>query len=202
MKVLFLDIDGVLNNDTTKEKVQTVFGSFTGINSILLNRFLNWRQFRDIEVVLSSSWRLDERYNYAFTKHLNDLGITWIDVTSRIGTRGAEIKDWLDRHTDVTHYAILDDIAVDMKPVSEHLVQTSYVKGLRNKDLKKIDILLDIKKGNIMNDNVSNQMADAQVELANPAEVKEQETIKTVTFQTPEITGQEVTEDTTSPVVI
>lgn len=53
-----------------------------------------------------------------------------------------------------------------------------------------------------MNDNVSNQMADAQVELANPAEVKEQETIKTVTFQTPEITGQEVTEDTTSPVVI
>lgn len=53
-----------------------------------------------------------------------------------------------------------------------------------------------------MNDNVSNQMADAQVESANPAQVKEPEAIKAITFQTPEVTGKEVTEDTTTPVVI
>lgn len=53
-----------------------------------------------------------------------------------------------------------------------------------------------------MNDNVSNQMADAQVELADkPVTTDEQKAKETLTFQTPEITGQEVKEDTT-PVVI
>lgn len=141
MKVLFLDIDGVLNRSGTQEKLNTIFGPFTGIDWRLLDKFKIWCSNRpDLSIVLSSSWRLDERYDHAFTNHLKELGINWIDTTPNLGHRGKEIATWLDEH-DVTAYAILDDMS-DMHPVGAHLVQTSESRGLEDKHLKRLDKLL------------------------------------------------------------
>lgn len=142
MKVLFLDIDGVLNNARTEDKIQTVFGPFTGLCPILTRRLVDWLTLHpDVKVVLSSSWRLDERYDHVFTKHLNSSNIFWIDITPNLGRRGREIASWLAKN-DVERYAILDDIS-DMHPVGKALVQTSR-HGLEDKHLRKLEHLLEV----------------------------------------------------------
>lgn len=142
MKVLFLDIDGVLNRQKTKEKLPTVFGDFTGVDTELLNRFKNWHAGKDVKIVLSSSWRLDERYDKAFTNKLKELGLTWISETPNLGHRGRDISSWLDQN-DVTHWAILDDTS-NVHPVGKGLVQTSEIRGLEDKHLRRIEELLDL----------------------------------------------------------
>lgn len=142
MKVLFLDIDGVLNCQSTKEKLPTVFGDFTGVDTKLLNKFKNWLKDKDVKIVLSSSWRLDERYDKAFTNRLKELGLSWISETPNLGHRGKDIAAWLDQN-DVSHWAILDDIS-DVHPVGRGLVQTSEVRGLEDKHLRKIEELLSL----------------------------------------------------------
>lgn len=144
MKVLFLDIDGVLNKDGTKEKLPTIFGPFTGLDSKLLAVFKSWYSLwqDEVKIVLSSSWRLDERYDHAFTKHLNENGITWIDTTPNLGHRGEEIYHWV-RHNSPTHFAIIDDTN-EMAPVGKALVQTSPIKGIEAKHLRKIEQLLEL----------------------------------------------------------
>ena len=47
--------------------------------------------------------------------------------------RGAEIKEWLDAHPEVTRYAIVDD-SDDMGPLVERLVQTKWETGLTRAD--------------------------------------------------------------------
>ena len=58
MKIIFLDIDGVLNRDSTKEK----FRDFTGVDVYLTNKFLTWLEGKDYDVVLSSTWRFEESF--------------------------------------------------------------------------------------------------------------------------------------------
>jgi hypothetical protein len=143
MKVLFLDIDGVLNRDCTKETVDTIFGPFKGIDRYLLGKLLNWKgNHPDVSIVLSSSWRLDDRYDKAFTKHLRELGIDWISETPNTGRRGNDIHSWLLQHPEVTHHAILDDDA-DMYPVGKFHIQTSPIHGVRDKHFKKLNYYLN-----------------------------------------------------------
>lgn len=142
MKVLFLDVDGVLNKEGTKATVETIFGRFTGLDQSLVNKLLIWlKEHEDVKVVLSSSWRLDGRFDHAFTNKLKEAGVTWIDETPNCGHRGEDIYQWYMDHPEVTHFAILDDTS-DVHPVGKALVQTSAKTGLRDKDLKKLEELL------------------------------------------------------------
>lgn len=36
--------------------------------------------------------------------------------------RGEEIKEWLSRHPEVTHYVVLDDDVYDMEDIKDHVV--------------------------------------------------------------------------------
>ena len=146
MKVLFLDIDGVLNRHGCREvdQITNVFGEFDGVNPVLLDKFLTWLSDKDVKIVLSSSWRQDEHLGDNPKIYLKSKGLSWIDETPRLGHRGREIAAWLDAH-DVTHWAILDDEQNNIHPVGKGLVCTSSHKGLRDKDLIKLDALLGYK---------------------------------------------------------
>jgi len=141
-RILFLDIDGVLNCNSTKEKITVPLGEFTGIDKKLLSRLLNWLGAHpEVEVVLSSTWRTDER----FTDHLIEQGLSWVSVTPNFGHRGNEIKQWLSdnaKGSDV-FIAILDDISANMDPMRRFLVQTSdFSGGLKDKHLRMVEKLL------------------------------------------------------------
>ncbi len=143
-KLIFLDIDGVLNNDYTKEK----FAGFTGIDVRLRDMFLKWYNDRgDVRIVLSSSWRIPTAYG-DFVGHLIDNGLSFIGETPHLKGigRGHEIQAWLLANTvpEETKYAILDDLGPSefLKHQRPFLVQTSAIKGLEPKKLKKLDELL------------------------------------------------------------
>lgn len=136
MKVLFLDIDGVLNSYTTKER----FGLFVGVDRRLLQRFLLWKP-ESVSVVLSSSWRNHDYH----CEHLNELGVTWIDKTPHLWghDRGDEITKWLRTHPEVTHYAILDD-NYEFSDHLDHFVRTNEETGLTEENLIKVSQILEL----------------------------------------------------------
>jgi hypothetical protein len=107
MKIIFLDVDGVLNNDKTTER----FKGFLGLDMGHVNLLKEWLEKRpDVSIVLSSTWRTDPD----FFDHLTN----YFDISSYTdvlpwASRDAEISKWLAdyaRENNVTHYAILDDI--------------------------------------------------------------------------------------------
>jgi hypothetical protein len=142
MKILFLDIDGVLNREGTKERVQTIFGPFVGVDKELVERLKEWLDKRpDVSLVLSSSWRADERFNGAFTQHLRDSGINWIGETPRTANgRGGDIAAYIQaqpQQPQVSHWGIIDD--ADCTPLNHFLVMTNHNIGLTDEDLQKLD---------------------------------------------------------------
>ncbi len=131
-KIVFLDIDGVLNRRDTFAYSGTSFC----LERECVKRMKNILEKTGAQVVLSSVWR-----KYEEGKALVRWHIEFIDQTKELDAiRGEEIKEWLDRHPDVEKYAILDD-DTDMLP-GQPLFQTSIQKGLTNKIAQKVIVHL------------------------------------------------------------
>lgn len=150
MKVLFLDIDGVLNSTRTAVAHGGYPGDFSPPDmakfdetAIALIRRLCLAA--DASVVLSSSWRI------MFSAHevANALDLPIMDKTPSLpGNRGQEIAHWLDRHPEVEAYAIVDDDS-DMLPEQlPFFVQTTHEDGLRFSDYRKLCNLFGINEFN------------------------------------------------------
>lgn len=148
MRVIFLDIDGVLNFNGCRDKIGGIY--FVNDNKIKLLKEIIDRT--DAKIVLSSTWRFgwfDRDYGMNtvhaedFTKlqeKLKEFGIEFLSRTPRTqeGHRGNEIKQWLDKWNGevVDKFIIIDDDS-DMKPYMNRLVQTSFEHGLTQKDVER-----------------------------------------------------------------
>ena len=157
MKVLFLDIDGVLNHENhykwlmeTDEPtpLQRVYpySEFNPESCKILNRII---KETGCKIVLSSSWRLDgiNRMNILF-KHF---GLPRIyDITpslcERFGSlcRGKEIDKWLSEHPEVNKYVIVDDDSDMEEHQLPYFVKTdAYTNGLNEEIAEKIIKMLN-----------------------------------------------------------
>lgn len=153
MKVLFLDIDGVLNKNNTKEfiKIPNCDTLWTGLDTKLLELFMKWKEDHPfVNIVLSSTWRnFDD-----FRMELNKNGIFWHDETPRLAQRqptdpmkycrGHEIQEVLDKGY-ISKYVILDDLGPTefLKKQRQYLVQTSPYLGITDKKIKRINEILN-----------------------------------------------------------
>lgn len=150
-RVLFLDIDGVLNSAEWFEKTKDVRSGLSRIDELqemlepravaLLNDLL---ASTGAIVVLSSSWRI--AYGMGFIQRaLMKRGFTGRlrDKTPTIGSpRGREIQAWLDRRREpVESFVILDD-GSDMLHLSHRLVQTSWGTGLQVEHVERAVVML------------------------------------------------------------
>ncbi len=122
MKVLFLDIDGVVNCITTAQRHRGTIG-IDPYMALLVDRIV---QATGAKIVLSSTWRLWESSRQEVRRQVGE----FIDVTPEIGgaIRGQEIAEWLKGHPEVMRYAILDDDS-DMLP-DQPFFKTSWAVGL------------------------------------------------------------------------
>ena len=136
MKILFLDIDGVVNCVTTFQRHRGAIG----IDPEMAFRIGQIVIATGCEIVLSSTWRLFEPSREEVRKQV----YPFIDVTpnmpkfggAEMCERGYEIKDWLDRHPEVKKYAILDDNS-DMLPEQfPNFFKTSWSTGI-TEDIKQ-----------------------------------------------------------------
>jgi hypothetical protein len=148
MKVIFLDIDGVLNFNGCRDKI----GGLYFVNESKIKLLKQIVDETDAKIVLSSTWRKgwfhrDQGFTdgwaddfTALENKLAEYGLTFISrtpITSE-GYRGTEIDMWLKnwKGEEVTNFIIIDD-DTDMKPHMDRLVQTSFNSGLLEKHVNK-----------------------------------------------------------------
>jgi hypothetical protein len=149
MRVIFLDIDGVLNHDTSMELTKDYW---TKPETYLIERLKKIIDATDAKIVLSSDWRLDrdddeEDFHYlTLVKMLYEYNMGIWDFTPYLGNvpRGLEISEYISEHEEeIESFVILDD-RCDMEPVKDRLVRTDPSVGLTNEDvLEAINMLLD-----------------------------------------------------------
>ena len=162
MKVIFLDVDGVLNSDEYFDKIKNV--NICGIESeIDVEKIKLLKKAIDetgANVVLSSSWRYTKNAQY-LKELLLRYGIK-IDSTPLIqNKRGLEIKQWLLNHPEVEKFVILDDEIFDSydEELIKRLLKISncnghgYGEGLLLKDVDEIIERLGRKKEKIEKNN-------------------------------------------------
>lgn len=157
MKVIFLDVDGVLNSADSED----VFRGFIGIDYAgvaLLKEIVN---ATGAEIVLVSTWKLSwEKDNKSrqdslgayLDERLAEEGLVIIDKTGgHIYDHGTGIVDWLSEH-QVESWVVLDDEIFDDYEecgVMPHLVKTSfYDGGLKEKHVELAINLLNKEKRN------------------------------------------------------
>ena len=163
-KVIFLDVDGVLNSS------RTLYEDIS-LEDDLISNLKELVDKTDAKIILSSSWRLSTEAVATLIDKLDKFGLAisgmtydgvdldWLekyefDVTKKYldtkfdydenrqikitHDRGAEIFKWLHDHDDCA-YVILDDEIEDIKPYFSEsvIVKTSYKAGLTKEDVKK-----------------------------------------------------------------
>lgn len=155
MKVIFLDIDGVLNSDEYFDKISNL--DIQGIEQEidiekvkLLREAINET---GAKVVLSSSWRYT-RKGQQLKELLSNYEI-YVDSTPFIqNERGLEIKQWLSENHCIEDFVILDDELFDSYDdvLTKKLVKISNGngyscgEGLLHRDVNEIIKRLGRKK--------------------------------------------------------
>ncbi len=113
-KVVFLDIDGVLNSVKYDRERTAKDGNIDISRLPLLKRII---EATGAEIVLVSSWRkhwereeeMCDGIGREINKTFRSAGLRIYDKTPALGERAEEITHWLGEHTGVAKYVIIDD---------------------------------------------------------------------------------------------
>jgi hypothetical protein len=151
MKVLFLDVDGVLNSRQYPDLERR--GGLMGMAQVHMDELIRVINATGCKIVVSSAWRrstvhktlsLGSRFGEVLRAREGGEVIfrAVVGVTDdEPGIRGEQIGRWLKAHPDVTSFAIVDDDA-DMGDLSDRLVQTSFETGLTATEADRLIELL------------------------------------------------------------
>lgn len=137
-KVIFLDVDGVLNDSFTEDRAP---GGYIGLNDSMIENLAKIIKETDAKVVLVSTWKVEWDKDPAkrsqdgeyLDQKLKEHGIEIFDKTKdRVSNRGQGIIEWLNDHTDVESFVVLDDdVFADYYTynIMPHLAQTRFYRG-------------------------------------------------------------------------
>jgi len=158
MKIIFLDIDGVLNSASYDRKRDWKIQ--TDIDETRLPLLKSIVEQTGAEIVLSSTWRThwerDEKLCDADGVYINNVfakyNLKIFGKTPYLGIcaeRRDEISIWLDLHAEkVESFVIIDDYRFGWGKLSENLVLTNPRRGLGLEEehvLKAVNILNGLK---------------------------------------------------------
>lgn len=143
MKVVFLDIDGVLCNRAALVTHKRINGmAILDRDTVARLDALCAAGGDGVRIVVSSTWRkFHSRDDIA--GHLEHHGLRsglvhedWRTVVLD-GLRGDEVNEWLSRHPEVTEFIILDDDSDFREAQTPRLVLTSFEPGFTAEDLER-----------------------------------------------------------------
>lgn len=157
MKVIFLDIDGVLNHDNwyvskRYQDMQWDEDNELDIDPDCAERINKICEQTGAKIVITSDWRISW---YGTLTRLQRGGINteyvidktpeflWIDIPGFDKSRGSEIETWINFNMDINqNYVIIDD-RTDFKPgQQEHFIHINPYCGITDDDMNKaINIL-------------------------------------------------------------
>lgn len=147
LKVLFLDVDGVLNGHEWLDDAQS-----TEIRRDCVLRLNRVLRETGAKVVLSSAWRymvLDGAMTVrGFECLLRTHGVVGLDIIGitpadeDVAGRGAQVAAWLECNAGVGRYAVVDDDEFDIIERGHPFVRTSGTQGLTDADADRLVALL------------------------------------------------------------
>ena len=149
---VFLDVDGVLNNESTKDLTPEGFRGLDEDKIVLLAGFVHEIGAR---VVLTSTWKdtdlwfREKNPGADLVYLLNRLAEHGVEITAytRDGDRGAAVRDWLERFPG--RVIIFDDEwkgSYKAAGVARYLVQTSSRQGLQEKHIRRARQILEMQR--------------------------------------------------------
>lgn len=162
-RLIFLDIDGVLNSRKhldfrgtpegriLRERLMGEHKGITGIELVMLDHALVKRFFRFVvdsgcKVVISSTWREGHTPSHFETLFAlcgaelpvgTIVGLTPMFEDIHENRRGHEINQWIVENNYRGHYVVLDDGDRQFLP-EQILIKTDYSVGLTEEDIQKI----------------------------------------------------------------
>ena len=163
-KVIFLDIDGVLNTkewhsrmtkDTPKDEYGYTF------DPVAIANLAHIIDETGAFIVISSSWKFHGVPKLRKMWEIRNLPGTILDITPNtisdemllnanldemeLGVcRGNEIKEWLSKHnSEVSNYVIIDDFDDLLPEQEDHAVLTDSLIGITDFDAKKAIMILN-----------------------------------------------------------
>lgn len=156
MKVIFLDVDGVLNYPSSDARAPSgAMGVASPPLSILKEIVLR----TGARIVLISTWKNEwsrnEELCSADGKYLERKlyrnGMRILDKTTDplFMRRGKGIRNWLDMHTHVDKWIVLDDMCFpdyDGEGIRDHLIQTDPLVGLTTEHIEIAERMLGKKE--------------------------------------------------------
>ena len=159
MKVIFLDIDGVLASfdyirvtHLLKEKNPDKYGYGFDPRCIKNLEFI-LREHPDAKIVIASSWKSMGYVNILDMWVVRNFPGEVIGMTpdllrtAKSSSRGAEIEEWLNNsEEDIEGYVILDDDSNVLMSQLNHFVKTDPMFGLSVEDVWKADRILREEK--------------------------------------------------------
>jgi len=165
MKVIFLDIDGVLNTIDTFKRRKDIYNNY----GVIIPRIDFYRvkflkeiiDKTDAKIVISSTWRKYDN-DMKELKHVFSLfdldiyDVTCIDIS---GKKGIEINDWLNKN-EVDSFVIIDDETSDMIHLEKYVVKTREnfkATGLLEKHVDVAINILNNSKKLVLNNKDNNE---------------------------------------------
>lgn len=151
MKIIFLDIDGVLNSRQYDANRKETEGNIDETRLLLLKQLIDRTKAR---IVLTSTWRCHwdptgqhtDEIGKALEAAFKRYGISLYDKTpEKNNNRSKEICEWLEQHQDADTFVIIDDIKFGWDKLEPYVVKTDYRigRGLEQEHMEKaIKILL------------------------------------------------------------
>lgn len=152
MKVIFLDIDGVLNTPYSSSTID----NYIGVDDNKIKRLAEIVKATKASIILTSTWKIGWEPNYkSLAKHAIyldaclkrfDLKITDKTRERNLRERGMGIRSYLLLYPEIDSWVVLDDeIFPDYRryKIFPHLIQTSPKHGLSDKNVKAAIKLLN-----------------------------------------------------------
>ena len=163
MKVIFLDVDGVLNSEEhaiyCHENPKFIKeGGSIWVDPYPVFYILQLIEELGLKLVISSSWRtwdlestIEEFNRYKslckLTPHI--VGITPRNMDDQVWEdRGEEIQHYLDTHPEIENYCIIDDDNDMLDSQRDHFVRTNSEHGLTIEDCNKVRKIFYINNSN------------------------------------------------------
>ncbi|MDE6846581.1 MAG: hypothetical protein K2J99_12580 [Lachnospiraceae bacterium] len=161
-KVIFLDIDGVLNSNFWNDTHQREISDGTLIDSEKIKLLGELVRRTDAGIVLHSGWKywFDSELEPLRTESerlktlLSQEGLTINSVTPDHATeeikrdkkfsliKAEEILAWLDDHKEIDQWVVIDDLDLHNAEVATHQLRTNPQTGLTINDVHEIEKML------------------------------------------------------------
>jgi len=150
MKIIFLDIDGVMNSEQYYRAVDRKQKNWSRFDPSAVLLIKNLIEEFSPKIVITSTWRfgaikqLSEELKSA--ELINYLHKDWKTPQVYPPNRGKEIKMWLDKHPEISEYVIIDDDKEMFEEQEAKLVQTELYSGLKSEHYHKASEILSSER--------------------------------------------------------